>query len=258
MCAWTQQQAAAAMVHEEQGNPAPPHALEAGPEGAHPGGALAERVARLEELVEKQSEEIKALKKKAVEAEEGLPRGFSVYVVSTWVTGLLKPTVRRLIRGEVSRVFREATLPEEGKGAGWETGLSKAFVHFDEYLSRMEGATTVDPHLSALHNTIVEMTSCGAVHGGAAATYYSRKAKACTPKTFSLSLHTRYSEEAAEEQRKTNASRHQAITAKKGDSGRYNPYPIGTSGKGAGKGTKGKKGGKGVTKQDPDSDQNAQ
>eukprot|EP01061_Rhynchopus_euleeides_P040196 TRINITY_DN6907_c1_g1_i3.p1 TRINITY_DN6907_c1_g1~~TRINITY_DN6907_c1_g1_i3.p1 ORF type:complete len:179 (-),score=23.13 TRINITY_DN6907_c1_g1_i3:113-649(-) len=134
MCAWAQTQVEEAMAEDDvavpEATPAPPGV----PPPAQ--GDLAKRVSMLEELVAR-------LQIRVQDAEAGLPADFSPFVVATW-GAVEKPVIRRQVRAEISRVFREAAIPppsSEMSGDG-DTTLRSLFERFDDTLALSPRAPT--------------------------------------------------------------------------------------------------------------------
>ena len=207
MCAWTKMQAGGAAAAEEAAEEE--DGLGALPQlGAGEGLNMEARMTRLEAKVEEQAETIADLQRQLQEADEGLPDDFSPYAVATWRPGIWKGAVRRQIRAEVSRVFREASLPASGTDAGeWMHSLRKCFEHFDDVLKLMKMNTEEEPSLLPLHRIVCEMSALACLTGYVARAYYEHKAKNIPPLTFSASLHQRLVGEANDAQAKANPRR---------------------------------------------------
>ena len=246
MCAWAQTQVEEAMAEDDV---AVPEAIPA-PPGVPPpaqNGDLAKRVSVLEELVAR-------LQIRVQDAEAGLPADFSPFVVATW-GAVEKPVIRRQIRAEISRVFREAAIPppsSEMSGDGEE--LRSLFERFDDTLALITPGANKADYTRSLHRTIVEMTAITQLKGVAAKLHYMQKGKSETVSTFTVTKHRDLLDDAMVEQRKAWARKHQSImtSARQTHTSGYTPYPDVNRGKGGkpGKG-KGKKG-VGAAQQDRD------
>eukprot|EP01061_Rhynchopus_euleeides_P009751 TRINITY_DN1900_c0_g1_i3.p3 TRINITY_DN1900_c0_g1~~TRINITY_DN1900_c0_g1_i3.p3 ORF type:complete len:227 (+),score=44.19 TRINITY_DN1900_c0_g1_i3:704-1384(+) len=212
-------------------------------------GDLHARVAYLEDMVQR-------LMVRLDDAEAGLQPEFSPYVVNTW-GDMSKPILRRHVRAEISRVFREAAIAPPGAPGGGEQDdtMRSKFERFDDTLTMINPASQKSDYERALHRTVVEMTAITQFKEDTKARgYYMTKAKACKPEKFSTVRHVQLLEEAQVEQRKEWAQAHQALMTASRSTAGYTPYPAAQKGKGLkvagkGKGSKGWASNKGNVKQ---------
>ena len=193
---------------------------------------LRSEVTGLRGTVEEQKKEIAELKLSQKKADQDLPAGFTAHVVSTWGDALTTASGQRLVKAEVTRVFRKAELESGPDAPDWHHEMASRFERVYEMFDLIKQTNDVAPFVTPLHKVIVEMNSYALLRGRAGARHYQGKAKALSPSDYTVALHRRFIEEGRAKQEAVWAK----AEAKAED--RSEPYRLPSKGRGrsAGKG----------------------
>ena len=154
-------------------------------------GRLEKEQKELKKTVETQAKQIATLQKALQRTEAELPADFSAHIVSTWGSSIATAPGRRLVKAEVSRVFRQAELSDAPSSPDWQHQLIQAFDSLFQTMGLIRDDDDPDRFIEALHKTIVAMNSHFLLKGRAGARLYLAKAKIMDPAKYDAVAHGR-------------------------------------------------------------------
>eukprot|EP01061_Rhynchopus_euleeides_P008957 TRINITY_DN1808_c0_g2_i1.p2 TRINITY_DN1808_c0_g2~~TRINITY_DN1808_c0_g2_i1.p2 ORF type:complete len:333 (+),score=48.04 TRINITY_DN1808_c0_g2_i1:456-1454(+) len=241
-CAWakaTQKAADAANDAADDDGDAPGAAEETDPfEGEMTLADMKAWMRKTQKRVDALEAELKTMRTRQDRADEDLPASFSAHVVPTWRPTVETPHGRRLIKSELSRVFREAEIQEGTEEP--ERTMRNCFERIREVFGYMQ-IDGADPEqfMTPLHNIVCELSSAASLKGEKPRGHYESRAKSTPLATFTRAAYRKIMGEAKaiqlEAEKKREEHRAKNLENRWRSEG-YTPYPTAGKGKGKGKG----------------------